>query len=326
MATSAASSRRLQNITWRDEDVSRIILGTVQLGLDYGVANVHGKPSPEKALKIMEAAWACGVRHFDTAQAYGDSEAVIGRALRDLAVAREARIASKLSPRLNPADPTAIADSIERTFEDLGVDRLWCMMLHVAGWLDYWDDGLGEVLTRYRSTGRILHLGVSLNSPSEAERCLRHPDMQILQVACSAWDRRMPLLGVMNRARENGRLCCVRSVYLKGLLVLSVEEVAARMPFAKEASMLWHDLARRYDFSPSEMAIRFAAGLDAPLVVGAETAEQIVDTARIVQKGPLDQEVIDAISTTLDPVLTETILTPRLWEDLEGVRLSPERS
>jgi hypothetical protein len=74
------------------------------------------------------------------------------------------------------------------------------------------------------------------------------------------------------------------------------------------------------------MAIRFALGLDAPLVVGAESPEQIVDTARIVQKGPLEQEVIDAISTALDPVLTETILTPRLWEDLDGVKLSPERS
>jgi aryl-alcohol dehydrogenase-like predicted oxidoreductase len=324
--TNAASSRLLPSIIWRDEDVSRVILGTVQLGLDYGVANVHGKPSPEKALKIIEAAWASGVRHFDTAQAYGDSEEVIGLALRDLGVAGEAHIASKLSPRLNPADPQAVSDSIERTLENLRVDRLWCMMLHVAGWLDCWDDGLGEVLTRYRDTGRILHLGVSLNSPSQAERCLGHPDMEVLQVACNAWDRRMLRLGVVSRARENGRLCCVRSVYLKGLLVLSIEEVAQRMPFAKEASMLWNGLARRYDLSPSEMAIRFAVGLDAPLVVGAEAAEQIVDTARIVQKGPLEQEVIDAISTTLDPVLTDTILTPRLWEDLEGVKLHPERS
>jgi len=227
----------LPRIPWRGERVSRIILGTVQLGMDYGVANTQGKPDADRAVRIVGSAWQCGVRHFDTAQAYGDSEAVLGRALRELGVLDEAQIASKLSPTLDPTNPESIADSIERTLERLGKRRLWCMMLHVASWLDFWDEGLGEVLTHCRDAGMILHLGVSLNSPAEAERCLAHADMEILQVACNAWDRRMPRLGVLDRARNTGRLCCARSIYLKGLLTLPPEEVAVRMGFAREASI-----------------------------------------------------------------------------------------
>ena len=46
-------------------------LGTAQLGLDgYGVNN--DRPADKtRALEVLQAAYDCGVRHYDTAQAYG---------------------------------------------------------------------------------------------------------------------------------------------------------------------------------------------------------------------------------------------------------------
>ena len=315
----------LQEIPWRDESISRIILGTAQLGMDYGIANRLGQPDQRGATAIIESAWRHGIRHFDTAQAYGASERVLGRALRDLGVSGQAHVASKLSAQLDPAHVSELEASIERTFESLGTDRLWCMMLHTASWLDGWERGLGDLLLRYRRSGRFQHLGVSLNSPTEAARCLAHPDMEVLQIACNAWDRRMTRLGVLETARTNGRLCCVRSIYLKGLLTLPVEEVAARLPIAREASTRWHGVAARYGVSPVELAVRFAMTLEQPLVVGAETPAQIADTVRIAHRGPLSHDIIDALGAALDPVVDDTILTPRRWEDLDGVVLTPGR-
>lgn len=310
-------------ISWRDEQVSRIVLGTVQLGMDYGVANAQGQPDFQKAVRVIEAAWEGGIRHFDTAQAYGESESVLGRAFRELGISGEVHVASKLAPGLDPSDGAAVQRSVERTLEQLGVPSLWCMMLHRAAWLDVWDDELGGVLKRCKNEGLIRHLGASANSPAEAERCVAHPDVEILQTACNAWDRRIIRLGVLARAQQTGRLCCVRSIYLKGLLTLSPEDVAARMGFAGEASARWHAVANGFGISPIEMAVRFAVGLDAPLVVGAEAPEQIAETVRIAAKGPLDARVIDAISAALDPILNDTILTPGAWERLDGVRLNP---
>ena len=58
---------------------SEFTLGTVQLGLNYGINNSHGMPTEEESADILKTALSCGVISFDTARAYGESEAVLGR-------------------------------------------------------------------------------------------------------------------------------------------------------------------------------------------------------------------------------------------------------
>ena len=59
--------------------IDKLILGTVQLGLNYGVNNSAGKPSLETAFDILNLAYESGIRTIDTAEAYGDSQEVIGQ-------------------------------------------------------------------------------------------------------------------------------------------------------------------------------------------------------------------------------------------------------
>ena len=295
-------------------DCPSFILGTAQLGMDYGIANTQGRPDAAKAVRIVEAAWAQGIRHFDTAQSYGDSEAVLGQALRDAGLLGEAKVGSKLSVALDPTDRDGLAAAIEGSFERLGVDSLWCMLLHRATWLDHWDEGLGELLLSHRAAGRIKHLGASLLGPDEAPRCLAHPDVEILQAPSNAWDRRLVERGVFEEARSRGQLCCVRSVYLQGLLTLLPEQVATRLPAARPAAECWHALASRAGIAPVAMALRYALGLDVPLVVGADSPEQIAETVALAEAGPLPAALVEEIAQELDPVLNETIIEPWRWE------------
>ena len=303
----------LPEISWRGERVSRIILGTVQLGMDYGVANVHGQPDPARAREIVRAAWDAGIRHFDTAQAYGTSEAALGRALRELGIAGEARVASKLAM---PQDPAEVGASIEKTFERLGVERLWCMMLHHPRHLDAWDGPLGQMLESHRRAGNFEHLGVSLSPLEDAPRCLAHPAIEVLQLPCNAWDRRPMQLGIIDNARKNGQLCCVRSIYLQGLLAMSPESVAARLPAAEGAARAWHAFASSNGMSPNELAIRFAMTLAAPLVIGAETPEQITETIALARRGPLPIQTVEELAAAIDPVVTDEILEPWRWPQI----------
>ena len=45
-------------------------LGTVQLGLPYGAANLTGMPTEEQATELVGFAVKSGVASFDTADAY----------------------------------------------------------------------------------------------------------------------------------------------------------------------------------------------------------------------------------------------------------------
>jgi len=59
---------------------SRLALGTVQFGLDYGVANQAGKVRFEEARNILKLATEHSIDTLDTAIAYGDSESTLGQA------------------------------------------------------------------------------------------------------------------------------------------------------------------------------------------------------------------------------------------------------
>ena len=63
---------------------SRLVLGTAQFGMAYGVTNRQGQVIESEAQSILAEASAAGVRLLDTAAGYGTSEAVLGRCLARL--------------------------------------------------------------------------------------------------------------------------------------------------------------------------------------------------------------------------------------------------
>jgi aryl-alcohol dehydrogenase-like predicted oxidoreductase len=58
--------------------LNKLILGTVQLGVNYGINNSEGKPSLAKSFDILNMAYENGIRTLDTAEAYGNAQEVIG--------------------------------------------------------------------------------------------------------------------------------------------------------------------------------------------------------------------------------------------------------
>ena len=96
---------------------SRLVLGTAQLGMHYGIANKTGQPDMLAVKSMITGAWEGGVREFDTGQAYGESESVLGKALNALGITREARVISKFDPTVDHHDSTAMRRSVE-TGED----------------------------------------------------------------------------------------------------------------------------------------------------------------------------------------------------------------
>ena len=76
----------------------KLILGTAQLGQNYGVANTTGRPDQQSANDIVRCALDGGISLFDTAQGYGESEAVLGHALGCHDFERSAKVITKLPP------------------------------------------------------------------------------------------------------------------------------------------------------------------------------------------------------------------------------------
>lgn len=57
----------------------KIVLGTVQFGLQYGISNTHGIPADSELSAIFETAQTNGITTLDSALAYGNSEERLGQ-------------------------------------------------------------------------------------------------------------------------------------------------------------------------------------------------------------------------------------------------------
>ncbi len=85
----------MQTIPWHEWHLSRLMLGTVQFGMPYGVANRTGQPDAARVREILTVAADGGVNCLDTAALYGSSEETLGRALAELGLAGKMTVVTK---------------------------------------------------------------------------------------------------------------------------------------------------------------------------------------------------------------------------------------
>jgi aryl-alcohol dehydrogenase-like predicted oxidoreductase len=288
---------------------SRLVLGTAQLGLPYGIANKTGKPDFKMALSIIKTAWEGGIREFDTAQGYGDSEAVLGRALSSLGISPEAKIITKLDSHHGQSLQMAIDKSLER----LGISSLYGLMFHREERLDNLDDSSENLLHKFVRLGLVQHLGVSLYSPARALQALKSDIFDMIQVPANILDRRFDDAGVFHLADEKGKQVYIRSVFLQGLLLMKPEDLPANMAFAKGTIGKIDSLCAKNQYTRQEIALLYIKGKypQAKIIIGAETPIQLEQNLNIWRNNfDSRREINDFDSWS---IVDERIINPSLW-------------
>jgi aryl-alcohol dehydrogenase-like predicted oxidoreductase len=252
-------------------DPKRLVLGTAQLGMNYGIANTTGMPDQESANAIVDAALSGGIREFDTAQGYGRSEEVLGRALAE----HPMKIISKLSPTLTDCSAVSIRSSIQKSLDKLGVDRLYALLLHREEHLDLLSQGLADSVCAMVQEGLVDHLGISVYSPQKALEALEIENLEFIQLPTNILDNRFVETGIFEKAQDRGRTIYIRSVFLQGLLL--IENLPPKMEFATQSHAAFRTLAREFEISPEEFALRYIqeAFPVSKILCGADTPEQV---------------------------------------------------
>lgn len=292
---------------------SRLVLGTAQLGLPYGVANKNGQPDKDNAIKIIEAAWGNGIRQFDTAQAYGQSEDILGYCLSKLNINKDAKIISKFDPKLNHLSESDISKSLDRSFHKLGIDNIFAMMLHNEDLLSLWTTGLSETILKLKACGKISNAGVSVYSPKKALQALSTEGLDFVQIPSNILDRRFESAGVFEIAGRLGKRIYIRSIYLQGLLAMDSNNVPEKMSFSLPVLKVVDYLCLEFNLGRKEIALGYVKAQfpSAHVLFGAETAEQVLENIAI-WKNDIPDEICQVIQSTF-PDVDEKILNPALW-------------
>lgn len=302
-----------------DLGFSRLAVGTVQFGLPYGVANRTGQPSFTQVCEILACAVENGATTLDTAAAYGESESVLGRALREIGALDQVTIVSKvrhlktMGQEQTPENIERwIRDSVASSLERLGIDRLPVCLFH-----DTVDVAHMDVLLALKREGLVQHAGVSVVRPDQMEMVLSTPGVEAIQVPMNMLDQRIKRSGDLTRAADRRMAVFVRSVYLQGLLVMPPAQIKPALRQIVPVRKAMQEIADGAGLTMLEMALRY--GLSLPgvtsVLTGVETAAQIETNARIAADGPLPHEIIQAIDRVVHDLSDTIILSPWMWPE-----------
>jgi spore coat polysaccharide biosynthesis protein SpsF len=303
--------------------VAELALGTVQLGLPYGVANMQGQPSFEQARAIVQRAVAQGATHLDCAAAYGEAEARLGRIL-DQDLLSRVTVVTKLSPLSGLAEDagdqevTAQVDaSVYRSCWRLRMSVLPYLLLH--RWQHRTSHGgrVWERLRQLRQEGVIRRLGVSVQGPLGALEAIADPEIAFVQLPFNPLDRRLQRAGFTDLAGARADVVVqARSVFLQGLL-MSPEARWPAIPGVDAAAIvgLLTGLARRFGREGvADLCISYVRAqrwVDC-LVIGVETLHQLDRNVALFQNPPLLPEQCAQLEATFSD-LPDTLLDPARW-------------
>ncbi len=313
--------------TWhgmRARDPRRLVLGSAQWGMPYGIANLSGPPADEELEAMLARARDAGLREIDTARAYGESEARIGRALGAIPSIEGWRVLTKLAPDVHEPG-VGIADGLERVATSLadsrmalGQDALPVVLLHRFGHRHACGGKLWRTLLAERDAGRIGSLGVSAATPEEAWAALDDPDVEVIQVASSLLDLRLLRQEFFPRARELGRTVYVRSVFLQGVAHLDPATLPGFLSPASQPLRLIHAAAQRLGVAPRTLFVGFAREFLPGVhpVIGCESDAQLAALLEDWSDERIDVAALAALVESL-PTLEVEVVDPANWPSAE---------
>lgn len=257
---------------------AKLGIGTVQFGLDYGLANAAGRTPETEARRIVERAAATGCRTIDTAAAYGDSELVIGRILPENS---PLRIVTKTPPlggqAIDEALDARICSGFTESLQRLRRESVFGLLVHhPADLLSPGGERLFESLKKLRESGLVERIGVSVYDRAQIDAVFARFDLDIVQLPLSVFDQRLLSDGTLDRLHDRGVEVHVRSVFLQGLLLMPREHVPAYFAPLLPSLAAWHERVAASGRSTAGAAFSFASNLEQVdcVIVGFDTLAQ----------------------------------------------------
>ena len=262
----------------------KLALGTVQFGLDYGVANTDGKVDTTTMTSILQEAWSKGIDTLDTAISYGESEKRLG-----MANVKDWHIITKLPeiPDGCTSINTWILNQVQKSLLRLRVTRISALLLHrpdqllESNGVEIW-----KALQDLKQKNIVKKIGFSVYDCNQLDALWDSFQPNIVQMPYNLLDQRFLISGWMKKMNDAGVEIHVRSIFLQGLLLMSKSDRPEKFNHWKEIWEVFDAWLLEYDITAVEAAISFA--MDNPyidkMVVGVDNVQQLEEILSIILK------------------------------------------
>ena len=226
----------------------KLCLGTVQFGLNYGIAE-NGQPKKQDCFRILDYAMQNGVDIFDTAKGYGTSEQILGEYFKN-----KERSSFKIVTKFSKVTGTLqeFEEEITSSLKNLNLDYVDFYLLHKVESLR--EQSALNGLRHLKDKGLIKGCGISVYSPEEAIEAVNNPFIDCIQVPYNVIDRRLDKVGFFKKAQELNKIIFCRSILLQGLLLMPKDIAEQKVKNSGCVIDKFHKLCEKYDLSPLQFA------------------------------------------------------------------------
>jgi len=233
----------------------KIVLGSAQFGLNYGIANTNGKIETKEVENILLYAKSHQINTIDTAISYGDSEACMG------AIGVNGwNIITKLPevPKTCKNIHSWISSNIQKSLSRLNVTKVDAVLLHnpmqllEEGGMEIWSS-----LRNNQSLGTINKIGFSIYNPIELDKLYFKFKPDLVQFPYNIFDRRIEDSGWLKILINDKVETHARSVFLQGLLLIDKNNRPKKFLRWKDLWTIWDDLLVKKNITALQACMDF---------------------------------------------------------------------
>lgn len=296
-------------IDFNNNKLSKLSLGTVQFGLNYGIANDNGQPSQENVNEIIKYIYDNDINCFDTAQAYGNSEEVLGKAIKNK---EDIFVISKLKSDLFKKN---LIDNVSKSLNNLNIDSLYGLLLHDCELLYNWDNKYALFIDNLIEQNKIKYFGVSIYTNEDFELAIKNKNIKFIQIPFNIFDQRAIHNNWFKKAKENNKLIFIRSVFLQGLLLMDIDKLPSNLISAKKYLILLESYCKKLNITKSELALSFVDTIakDSLILFGCDNIKQAQENIESYSNlKELNIEIIQDIIKDFKDI-EENIYNPTKW-------------
>ena len=284
---------------------NKLVVGTAQFGMNYGVSNQKGRTGIEEVHVILETMKRKNIFELDTAKNYGNSEEVLGTYFKNNPYPKW-KVTTKISEIKNSIF-YQLADSEKKLYI-----RPYTLLAHNV---KIYQTSIFELSSKELKEKKIIKkIGVSIYNEEELKKVINSsfaPD--IIQLPMNILDTRLFRKGIIDKISNMGIEVHVRSVFLQGLFYLPNEIIKKDFRDAYSSLEKLKEISRNEELSLPELSLLWLLNMNqiSKIIIGINNLFQLRSHLDTLTK-KLSKSVVDqALSVIYE---NEKILNPSLWK------------
>jgi aryl-alcohol dehydrogenase-like predicted oxidoreductase len=284
----------------------KFILGTVQMGLNYGINNTSGKVSLEDSHEILEYAFDHGIRILDSAEAYGNAHDVIGT-FHKAQPNKSFDVITKLPHHFD----AEIKERVATYLNHLHVEQLHALLFHS---FDSYKKNIKnfDALLELKAQKKIKHIGVSVYTNEEIEDVILDDNVEIIQLPFNLLDNNALRSQALKKAKSKGKIIHTRSAFLQGLFFKAMDSENQTVKQLHSELNQLSAIKNRSKITMSQLALNYCLQQDTidNVLIGVDSRKQLIENIEALNS-TVSPEIIDEINSIKAQNID--LLNPSLW-------------